>query len=613
MSLSVCLISSAPAARVAAVLEPVRELADEVVIAADSRVDDERLAGYATLADRLFRIEFRLYERHLAWLHAQCTGDWILRLDDDEVLSAALAARLPELLAARDVQQYWVARAWLYPDAGSVLDDLPWSVDFNNRLVRNDGTLRFRGDQHAHADPVEPCEYVEDPVYHLELLDAGIEERRDKAIRYEVANPLVTAPGGGRINEAFYLPELRPSLRTRPVPEVDRAAVERARTARGAIAGAEGWRAPLVTADETDRHWDGRAVPESAYRATIEPVGTPPALAAGQGRTMPFRVANEGTEQWPRGLDRRPAIRASYHWLHPDGSVHAADGLRTGFSRDVYPGDRILVPLQVVAPPAPGRYVLEVDLVHEGVRWFEQSCRIEVEVEVATAPVLPPTPLRLRESPPPATRRLGRPRMRIPRVLHRVWVGPAEMPDAYVEFGHGFARLHPDWEMRLWTDADLASLDITDAERGRARSPAELSNVVRYEVVKRFGGVFFDADMECRQPLDGLLAGVEAFAALELPGRAACGALGAVPGHRVFERAARLSRRTLGLGPHSADANGPYFLSLILEQEPGVTLFGADKFYPYHWEEPERAGDPFPGAYAVHHWSLSWYAQEGVG
>ena len=69
---------------------------------------------------------------------------------------------------------------------------------------------------------------------------------------------------------------------------------------------------------------------------------------------------------------------------------------------------------------------------------------------------------------------------------------------------------------------------------------------------------------------------------------------------------------TLGLGPHSADANGPYFLSLLCEQEADVTVLGADKFYPYHWEEPERAGEPFPDAYAVHHWSTTWWGQEGT-
>ena len=610
MSLSVCLIASAPAARVAALLEPVRELADEIVIAADSRGDAETLAGYAALADRFFRLEYRLYERHLAWLHAQCSGDWILRVDDDEVVSAAFAARLPALLGARNVRQYWVARAWVFPDPGSVLEDAPWCVDFNNRLVRNDGTLRFGGLLHSGADPAGPCEYLEDPIYHLELLLAPPDRRRDKAVRYEVANPLLIAPGGGRINEAFYLPELRESLRTRPVPAVDRAALERVMSATGTIPAPADFDGPLVTADEADRHWIGRTVPSSAYRTTIEPVGAPPMLAPGEGRIVLFCVTNEGTEVWPRGLDWQPAICASYHWLHADDSVHTADGLRTGFTRDVRPGERILVPLQVVAPAEPGRYVLEADLVHEEVRWFEQSCR--VEVEVAEASSIPPTALRLVETPPPR-RRLRRPPLLVPRLLHRVWVGAAEMPVAFVEYGRGFERLHPEWEMRLWMDADLDELGITDDQRRRARSASELSNVMRYEVLKRYGGVYIDTDVEPKRPLDDLLRGVKLFAGLELPGRAASGVVGAVPGHRVMERAARLSRQTLGLGPHSADANGPYFLTLLLEQEPGATIFGADKFNPYNWEEPERAGEPFPDAYAVHHWTMSWWAEQGVG
>ena len=39
------------------------------MIAADARVDDATLAGYAGLADKLFRIEYQQFERHLAWLY----------------------------------------------------------------------------------------------------------------------------------------------------------------------------------------------------------------------------------------------------------------------------------------------------------------------------------------------------------------------------------------------------------------------------------------------------------------------------------------------------------------------------------------------------------------
>ena len=54
---------------------------------------------------------------------------------------------------------------------------------------------------------------------------------------------------------------------------------------------------------------------------------------------------------------------------------------------------------------------------------------------------------------------------------------------------------------------------------------------------------------------------------------------------------------------HSADANGPYFLSLILEQEPDLAIFGPQLFYPYLWDELERRNEAFPDAYAVHHWA----------
>jgi hypothetical protein len=481
-----------------------------------------------------------------------------------------------------------------------VLDDAPWSVDFNNRLVRNDGSLRFGGRLHSGAEPAAPCEYVEDPIYHLELVLAGPEVRRDKAVRYEVVNPRLIAQGGGRINEAFYLPELRRSLRTRPVPAADHERLVRVAAASGAVVAPAG--------EEADEQRSDRAA-AAGRGAAIEAVGAAPVLAPGEGRIVLFQVTNESTELWPAGLDSEPAIRASYHWLHRDGSVHTADGLRTGFTRDVRPGERILVPLEVYTPAQPGRYILEADLVHEHVRWFGQGCR--VEVEVGERPPLPPAGPRLRES--PARPRWRRRRMLIPRRLHRVWVGAAEMPDAFVEFGRGFERLHPDWEMRLWTDEDLGELGVTDDERRRARSASELSNLVRYEVLERFGGVYVDTDFEPRRPLDDLLCGVDLFAALELPGRVACGVVGAVPGHRTMERAARLSRQTLGLGLHSADANGPYFLSLLFEQEPGATIFGADKFYPYGWDEPERAAEPFPDAYAVHHWTQSWRAEPGVG
>jgi hypothetical protein len=605
MRLSVCLITADPPARVAAILEPLRPLAAEVLIAADSHVDEETLAGYGALADQLFRIEFLQAERHLAWLCAQCSGEWILRLDGDEVPSQAFIRRLPEMLGSRGVQQYWIPRAWVYPDADRILGSPPWSEDFVNRLTRNDGTLRVSGLRHTDPEPVTPREYIEQPLYHLDLLTSSHRQRQDKVVYYEASRSHLLAAGGGRLNEAFYLPELRDRLELRAVPEEDRTAIAQALAGSSSppsTVSVEDVR--FVSLEEMDRMWEGRAVRADAYKASIEPREPTLSLTPSERRHVLFRVRNEGSERWPASLEESPQIRLSYRWLNADESVHTPEGPRSAFLRVVNPGERILVPLHVDAPAVAGDYVLEVDIVHEQVRWFDCACRVPVVVERPQG--LPPTGARLSETTPPRFRRWRG--VRIPRTIHRVWLGGTPIPQEHERFGRTFARHHPDWQMRLWTDEDLPALGIGAAECEHARSHSELSNLVRYEVLHRHGGVYVDTDVECRRPLTPLLRGIDAFAALEVPGGVGTAILGSVAGHPAFARAARLARKTLGTGVHSPHANGPHFLSLILEQESNVAIFPAHLFYPYLWDELERRHETFPDAYAVHHWTLSWVA-----
>jgi hypothetical protein len=596
------MLTAEPPGRVAAILEPVRAYADEILIAADARVDEQTLAGYAGLADRLFRIEHVLAERHLAWMFAQCGGDWILRLDADEVPSSAFVRRLPELLSSRDARQFWIRRAWLYPDPGQVLDSAPWSSDFVNRLMRNDGSVRVCGRQHMDAEPATPREYITEPLYHLDLLMADHQQRRDKTVRYEVAAVGLLAQGGGRINEAFYLPELRHDLELRAVPDEDRAAIKQMLTATPPTARGPIEDVPFVSLQELDRFWEGRPVGPDAYRARIEPFERDVSFTPGESRAVFLHVDNSGTERWPPSLEEEPRIRLGYRWLNLDGSLHTGEGPRSPFLRRVGPEERVLAPLSVIAPAEAGEYILEADVVHEEVRWFDCAYRIRVRVE--DPPDLPPAGIRLCETSPPRLQRLRA--VRIPRTIHRVWLGTAPIPTEHQRFGETFAQHHPGWEMRLWTDEDLPGLGITAEERERTRAYSELSNLARYEVLHRFGGVYIDTDVECLRPLTPLLRGVDAFAALEVPGRVGNAILGAVPEHPVFARATRLARRTLGTGVNSPNANGPYFLSLLLEQEPGFAIFGAKLFYPYLWDEPERRHEAFPDAYAIHHWSLSW-------
>lgn len=383
-TLSVCVETNAPAERLAAIFEPLRGVASEFVVAVDSRMAPEDVARMTQVADVVRRMEFGFAERHLQWLHAQCGGDWILLLDGDEIVSAALARRLPELLQARDVRQYVMPRRWLYPDGRQWLDDLPWSADWITRLVRNEPALRFPGLQHLQADSLQPRAFVEEPIYHIDLLVADERARRAKAADYERRRPDTTARGGGRFNEAFYVPELRTRLRHRPVPEDDVRLIDAILNPAALPAQqAPAEPVPLVSLAESDRWWEQRPVGDRAYAASLEPFEAQTRVLPGEHVELLVHVRNEGDVTWPWSLEHHPQIRIGHRWLDVEGRPVGAEGARSPFPKRVSPGERVLAPVAVLAPHREGRFVLEVDVVHEHVRWFGAPCRIAVDVVAA--------------------------------------------------------------------------------------------------------------------------------------------------------------------------------------------------------------------------------------
>jgi hypothetical protein len=393
-------VTADPGARVAAVLGPLREVADEIVVAVDSRVDSDRLGRYAEIADRLFRFEFAPpYERILGWIHAQCTGDWVLRLDGDEALSSAALERLPELIAARDVFQYWFQCRWLYPDSSHWLDQPPWGFD-THRLLRNDAaTTWFPGLAHLHVAPVFPSRYLREGFYHCDYLLRSRTQRQAK-VKYYVDMPVGMKMSGSDVDmPRYHLPEDFRGLNTVAVAPEDRAAIEAVLNPEGGEAPTpEGLVVPLARRAEIDAFWPGRTLEADAYRASIVPLDPPLRLAPREHRLVHVRLKNEGNETWPwagpptakgppaprlgywPSVDHHPLIRLTYRWLAPEGSPVVPEGYRTPLPSWLRPGDSMVVPMIAVAPEDPGHYVLEVDLVHEFVRSFD--CPVPIDATV---------------------------------------------------------------------------------------------------------------------------------------------------------------------------------------------------------------------------------------
>lgn len=378
-TLTVTCMTAGPGGRVAAMLGLLRPVADEIVVALDDRAAAETEDAVAAVADRVVRYAYREpVDRPIRWLHSLAGGDWILNLDDDEVPGAALLDELPELLRATDVTHYWLRRPWLWPDAGSAIAEQPWSSDYQLRLVVNDARLlRFPSETHRPIEAIGPHRYLRSPLYHADALLQPLERREAKARRYEALRPGKRA-GGGPMNHVLHLPERRPGLRTEALPPGDAQLVRAVLEAAPAVASPV-VRAATVRDELIEELWSGRALGEGDYRAQIAPLEEPPPFRAGEQRTIDVCVANQGSVTWSWGERGEPEVRLSYHWLG-EGGEELTEGIRTAFPADLPAGGEQDVPVHVLAPEAPGRYRLRLDLVHEHVRWFR--CATEFEVEV---------------------------------------------------------------------------------------------------------------------------------------------------------------------------------------------------------------------------------------
>ena len=434
-SLSVCCMTADPPAQVAASLRALRPVADEIVVAVDSRVDTAALRAYDDVADRVVRFRFRPpVDRPRAWLVEQCHGDWILSIDGDEVPSQTLVGALPGLVVATDVVQYWLPRRWLHPDAATWLGEAPWWPDFQIRLVRNIATLAARAEPHAGFVAVLPSRHVDAPLYHLDCVVNDAAARAAKAEGYAAVDVAPLAYGGGLLNEVLYRPERWATASGRPVPDEDRPLIDAVLAARraaeqpgiagsasdaavaeSAVAGSAGESAVAESAaaesavaesaadailDEpaadvsggpaivSDADIDARAsspgMTDGDYAVDLRLFDPIRRLAPGEVRPLYVEVANRGGAVWRWGLDQQPEVRVSYHWRTTGGAVTVYDGMRSPLPCTVGPGDAALVPVWVQAPDERGDHVLEIDLVHEHVRWFGSPLTLTVTVAERT-------------------------------------------------------------------------------------------------------------------------------------------------------------------------------------------------------------------------------------
>ncbi len=145
------------------------------------------------------------------------------------------------------------------------------------------------------------------------------------------------------------------------------------------------------------------AYPNSAYHNRIAARTSQLTLAPGETADLNLDLHNDGPTDWE--AFESSGITVGNHWLSLDGEMLTWSDGRTPLTETIAAARGGTATLKITAPPTSGRYILEVDLIEEGVKWFGEMAsaplHIPVVVREAPSPATSPTPGEAAKEPNP--------------------------------------------------------------------------------------------------------------------------------------------------------------------------------------------------------------------
>jgi mannosyltransferase OCH1-like enzyme len=219
------------------------------------------------------------------------------------------------------------------------------------------------------------------------------------------------------------------------------------------------------------------------------------------------------------------------------------------------------------------------------------------------------------------------------KLIHRIWIGPAEMPEEYKFFGDEWERLNPDWKVVDWDEVALG-LDRTEAwinsavlddllDKGaqpgadKIALATHLADVLAYEIVYRYGGLYVNTDMQPVRSLDNLFERNESLETNPAAGKeddywVVNAVLWAPEPNMDFWLAVikQLPVRYFSMpGEYMSNTTGPHLLTQVYQGRRDLVVLDKTVFNPLHFSQVNYGEDAvfdlddLPAeTITVHHW-----------
>lgn len=129
---------------------------------------------------------------------------------------------------------------------------------------------------------------------------------------------------------------------------------------------------------------------------------------------------------------------------------------------------------------------------------------------------------------------------RIPKIIHQIWLEGSPIPEKMTKNQKSWKDKHPHWEYHLWTQNEIEFLYLKNGNLYKnTHDLKQKSDILRYEILYQFGGVFIENNLECLKPLDILNENCDFYAGLTTQIRSPLvgnAVIAAIPSHPIVRK-----------------------------------------------------------------------------
>lgn len=95
--------------------------------------------------------------------------------------------------------------------------------------------------------------------------------------------------------------------------------------------------------------------------------------------------------------------------------------------------------------------------------------------------------------------------MTIPKIIHQLWIGPKARPSKFMQT---WKDKHPDFEYIMWNEEEIKKRGLVLECISKINEIEEINgkaDIIRWEILYQYGGLFVDADSICIEPINYLM------------------------------------------------------------------------------------------------------------